>query len=60
MPGKKKDSRVVDFDAVNFRNKDVTKWTKPTGAKLQDYSKNKKPYTLRQLGDVTKVTRIQK
>ncbi len=60
MPGKKKDSRVVDFDAVNFRNKDVTKWTKPTGAKLHDYSKNEKPYALRQLGDVTKVTRIQK
>lgn len=59
MSEKKKDSRVVDLDAVNFRNKDVTKWTKPTGAKLHDYSKKKKPYALRQLGDVTKVTRIE-
>lgn len=60
MPEKKGDSRVVDFDAINFRNKDVTKWTEITGAKLHDYSKDKKPYALRQLGDVTEVTRIQK
>ena len=53
----KKDKRVVDLDSVNFRNKDVMKWTKTPRRQQIPYSK-KKTYGLKQLGSGTKAPRL--
>ena len=53
-----KDKRVVDLNDVNFRNRDVMKWSDHPGGKTIDYSKSS--FGLKKLGTSTAVPRIKR
>ena len=55
---KTKDVRIVDLNDVNFRNKDILKWPKPTKSTTKKPASSR-PLGLQQLGSVTQVSKLK-